>query len=388
MSSALIAVSACSTSPDPAAAPVAEDIAEPDVAADPADVAVDPPVTKYEVGYIQAELVTNSGRKLPFAVWYPAADGAGDDFFRYLALISSTAVRDAQIADGSFPLVVFSHGNQGLKEQSVFLMEHLARNGYVVASADHVDNTATTYKADQLAVVAAERPGDVSALIDRFETPDPADPTWFGTHIDLTRIGAAGHSFGGYTTLALAGGVVSVSASLKAFCSAEPNKFVCKLIDLESTEAMNYRDERIRAAVPMAPGAFQLFGDTGIAEIGIPTLVLIGGKDEDTPESTEARPVFDALPPPKFLWSLRDADHYIFTDICEVTDLLDALKERFEYTCNDFAPLDIDVGHELINDIVLTFFNRYLLDDTEAAAGLTRAEAEAAHEQITMIAAP
>ena len=39
------------------------------------------------------------------------------------------------------PLLVFSHGNSGYRQQSTFLTTHLASWGFVVAAPDHVGNT-------------------------------------------------------------------------------------------------------------------------------------------------------------------------------------------------------------------------------------------------------
>ena len=56
--------------------------------------------------------------------------------------VRQAALRDAAPADLSpCPLVVFSHGNSGLRRQSTFLTTHLASWGFVVAAPDHTGNT-------------------------------------------------------------------------------------------------------------------------------------------------------------------------------------------------------------------------------------------------------
>ena len=53
------------------------------------------------------------------------------------------AYLDAEPAlGGPWPIILFSHGNQGIKEQSFFLTEHLASHGYLVVAPDHQYNTA------------------------------------------------------------------------------------------------------------------------------------------------------------------------------------------------------------------------------------------------------
>ena len=50
-------------------------------------------------------------------------------------------IRGLTVAQGRFPLVVFSHGYGGLRTQSSFLTAHLASWGFVVAAPDHLTVT-------------------------------------------------------------------------------------------------------------------------------------------------------------------------------------------------------------------------------------------------------
>src|SRR4051794_10409584 len=101
----------------------------------------------YPVGITTLEL--EGGVKVE--VWYPAAHGpVGKDSYdlrkivpqgiRDLltadtpAIFTIDAARDAALADGTFPLVLFSHGYTGIRQQSTFLTSHLASWGMVVAA--------------------------------------------------------------------------------------------------------------------------------------------------------------------------------------------------------------------------------------------------------------
>jgi len=57
-----------------------------------------------------------------------------------------------------------------------------------------------------------ERPQDLSIMVDRL-----LDDPIFGPRIDLRRVGAAGFSIGGYTALALAGGMLDLHALQAAY---------------------------------------------------------------------------------------------------------------------------------------------------------------------------
>jgi predicted dienelactone hydrolase len=118
------------------------------------------------------------------------------------------SVRDARVRDGVFPLLLFSHGNGGMRSQSPFWCEHLASHGYIVVAPDHTGNCAATAIDGNLVVfdeskrkqAAEDRPKDISFLIDVMDRLNKGGDSRFLGRIDLDRIGMAGHSFGGYTS--------------------------------------------------------------------------------------------------------------------------------------------------------------------------------------------
>ncbi|MFM8266846.1 MAG: hypothetical protein ACKOA2_02380 [Ilumatobacteraceae bacterium] len=87
-------------------------------------------------------------------VWYPAVDGTTGvasydvrdflpDAIRALLTVDIVAgteypgSRDVAVADGRFPVVLFSHGFTGIRMQSTFLTSHLASWGMIVVAPDH-----------------------------------------------------------------------------------------------------------------------------------------------------------------------------------------------------------------------------------------------------------
>ncbi len=116
-------------------------------------------------------------RSLPVRLWYPATEGASGPSTQWLAdsdvrlpllstraglpswflsharLFEGNAITGADLAqptstDGSWPVVVFSHGRGGFKEQNTFLAEALAANGYVVVAPDHTGGAFAASLAD------------------------------------------------------------------------------------------------------------------------------------------------------------------------------------------------------------------------------------------------
>ena len=115
-------------------------------------------------------------RPLVADVWYPAdADAVGDpsvyQFIPGIEFASESALAEVPVAaDGPYPLVIYSHGSGGLRYVASFFTELLASHGFVVASVDHVGNTAVELVAggdvdrDQ---IAYDRVLDVEFLIDQ-----------------------------------------------------------------------------------------------------------------------------------------------------------------------------------------------------------------------------
>jgi hypothetical protein len=108
--------------------------------------------------------VSDPPRRTIVRVWYPARSGSGfrrarrldrqqaaaaREFFDILGMGTYTfladglghtmtnARQDAPAADGSFPLLLFSHGYYGDVSTNALLMETLASRGFVVASISH-----------------------------------------------------------------------------------------------------------------------------------------------------------------------------------------------------------------------------------------------------------
>jgi predicted dienelactone hydrolase len=164
----------------------------------------------FDVGYKVEKI---SGRTV--AVWYPSTDS--EKSIKYTSDFSGSVAKDGSLRTdcGKFPLVVFSHGYAGCSLQSVFFTEQLARNGYIVAAPDHNDASCSASGGAASPNFGSEpslfepqkwtesnytdRKNDVQNVISSL-TKDGT----FGNQIG--KIGVAGHSLGGYTAAALAGG--------------------------------------------------------------------------------------------------------------------------------------------------------------------------------------
>lgn len=239
------------------------------------------------------------------------------------------------------PVVLFSHGLGGSRENSPYLGEHWARRGYVAVFLQHPGSDEAVWKGQPaserlLAMTSAAslenfllRVRDVPAALDALEVWHRTTTHPLAGRLDFGRVGMSGHSFGAVTTQAVSG---------QGFALAGP-----------------FTEKRIRAAVLMSPSVPRR-GDPkrAFSEVEIPWLLLTGTHDEAviggaTPESRLG--VYPALPPGgKYELVLHGAEHSAFSD----------------------RPLPGDREarnpnhHRAILALTTAFWDAYLRDDTAA----------------------
>jgi predicted dienelactone hydrolase len=319
----------------------------------------------YAVGHDTISIPDPStGKTITADLWYPAADGAQGSFARYSLLPtayfdSKVAIEDAPIhSAGGFPFVVYSHGSGGQSFVASFLTEDLASHGYVVLSANHDGNTA----ADQLLGNSVSqdvndflRPNVVKAEIDwalaQSSGKASAYPALKGA-IDEARIGLVGHSYGGYTALATAGGHSGPAGTIAP-------------------------DPRIKAVVGQAPYTRRL-SDAELTGIKIPVMLMVGTKDITTPLELDSQRPFDLITgPPVVLAVMTDAAHQSYTDVCmyldEIPKLPDApalvataIKTQAAEGCGpEFMSYARDM--ELSTGLTVAFLNEFLAGTPDAS---------------------
>lgn len=317
---------------------------------------------------------TKRSQSLPVDVWYPATkayegkdfDSATQDRYEMVPGMGDSvqqAVKDAEAKSGQRPLVVFSHGFGGERRQTTFLCCHLASHGYVVAAMDHVGNTAAD-------MISGEGAAGDPRVIERFIQSRPCDVSFVidqmlagrsGLEIIPDQIGMSGHSFGGWTTL-------------KA---------------LET-------DERIRAALPLAPagGFTAMDADNVMAkELSftwkreVPVLYIVAELDSILPLQG-MQDMFNRTPDPKTAVVLLNADHFHFNDAIEQTHdgyksmlgmLAGGMDEDTRHTMETMmAGMKLsselvagDDAYALINGLGLAHFDRELRGSQEAASFLS-----------------
>jgi predicted dienelactone hydrolase len=186
-------------------------------------------------------------------------------------------------------LIVLSHGTGGSEIGHGRLAEGLAGQGYLVAALRHPrDNWQDrSLLHDGPAAYLDERPRQVSRVIDALLR----DPQWkdrIARDGQGPRVGAVGHSAGGYTVLALAGGQPDVSRMARhcdaeraddpIFCSTGRTGPAMASSGVMPAGAAALVDRRVRAVVALAPVGV-VFTAQSLAGIRLP--VAVYGADMD-----------------------------------------------------------------------------------------------------------
>jgi predicted dienelactone hydrolase len=171
------------------------------------------------------------------------------------------------VSRGPSPVVLFSHGLGGSRENNAYMGEHWSDRGYVCVFMQHIGSDVSVWRdapvreRRQALNAAANlenfrlRVEDVRAVIDQLEAWNSDAGHGLRNRMDLSRIGMSGHSFGAHTTQAVSG---------QSFPLVE----------------QRYTDERIDAACAFSPSA-PARGDAGEAfgSVTVPWLLMTGTND-------------------------------------------------------------------------------------------------------------
>ena len=209
------------------------------------------------------------------------------------------------------PLVLLSHGLGGTREVGAYLANCWAERGYVVCAIQHPGSDDSVWRDLPLAermdglrravanpTNAIARPADVSFVIDTL-LAEHERGQGVGAMINPDQIAAAGHSFGAYTVLAVAG-----------------QRF--------GPLARSRGDERVKVVIAMSPQPPAIEASRAYADVKIPILHLTGTHDTSPLDPQGMKPEDRQLAfrgiaaPDQYLVVFEGADHMVFSGVVGV----------------------------------------------------------------------
>lgn len=302
-------------------------------------LSADPVRFTFRSGFRSLSLVDPvDGVRMPLMVFYPT-DSAEER--QRVGPFDMSVARDAEPIAGRRRLVVLSHGNSGAPLLYRDLMAGLARRGFVVAAPEHPFNNRNDNSRSGTVANLGARPRHVRAVADWMVGDSP----WVD-HLDAGGYAAIGHSIGGYTVLALAGG--------------RPQSAPAESPDGRPTPIDVATDERLRALVLMAPALVWFRQPGSLGAVTQPLLMLFGENDHVFPPGYAEMVLTNTLadigrPDRVFHQVVARAGHYSF-----MSPYPEAMRQRSFPPSQDPPGFDREAFQPVLIAQVADFLERYL----------------------------
>ncbi|MDX2230346.1 MAG: hypothetical protein NW220_11960 [Leptolyngbyaceae cyanobacterium bins.349] len=283
-----------------------------------------------------------------------------------------------QLRSGKTPVVILSHGLGSKPEDFARRAQHLASYGFVVALPQHPGSDAGQVQELKAGLSGAyfltsdfiDRPKDISYVIDELERRNQSE---FGGQLDLQSVGVAGHSFGGYGVLAVAGATIDFDFLQqqcdRQFAYLDTSLLMqCRVLQLPR-QAYNFRDPRVKAVFAANPVNYAVFGPKGLGQITIPVMLVGGSDDPATPVVFEQTQSFPLLRSPVKYLALAEGQAHIN---------LANLDAGMTHTLNSIKGLSLASPYVLesyADAMLLAFFESYIAGNSAYQAYMQSAYA-------------
>ncbi|WP_129142058.1 alpha/beta hydrolase family protein [Modicisalibacter coralii] len=260
------------------------------------------------------------------------------------------------VLEGRHPLAIVSHGSGGSYLSYKDIAISLARSGFIVGMPLHphdnyLDNTSAGSAANYI-----NRPRQITLAIDKLlGTPG------LNTYIDPEKIAVLGHSVGGYSAIAAAGGIGDTRRLIET-CNKNPwltDPYCAPARDgsLAKTLINSPRDARIKALVLMAPVGILFSAQGALNDVNIPVLLLQAEKDDEVTEPYNADVIAKGLPDKQKLTRkmIHNAGHYSF-----LTSFPEFLEPELGPIAEDPQDFNRVEFQQELGEIIVNYLDRVL----------------------------
>jgi len=311
----------------------------------------------------------NAPREIMVQVWYPAEptrDSVRSQWMQdiksaapaiatyidlpsfalnHLKYVKANAFIDAPpIAENNLPVLIFSHGWAGFKEQNIFQVEELASHGYIVVGINHTYGAILTVFPDGREIprspdalpsgvtqaeydaasnkLVRQWAGDIGFVLDELAALEPnADLGLVAGKLDLGEVGIFGHSTGGGATA--------------EFCAT---------------------DTRCKAALTMDLWGEPVSDDVIAGGLSQPIMLMHSEVWGSAENHARVRTLVDASTGEVLEFTIRNTTHYDFSSLPLLSPLASSIGLK--------GPIEGDLGLEIINTYSVNFFDEYLRGNT------------------------
>ena len=293
-----------------------------------------------------------TGDEFPLTIVYPTNTKSKPVKFGPFQMNLSIGAR---IANKKFPLVIISHGSGGSNWGHRSIAFDLAKKGYIVGLPLHPRNNYRDNSDEGTNNNWLNRPKHIKSAIDSI-----LSNVEFFNNIEKNKIAVVGHSAGGYTALALAGGIGN-SEHIINLCKEKPkiNQNFCSLAKSNSTKPIELKglsDSRVKAIVLMAPVGLLFQSDDALKQVKIPVFLMRAEKDKELVEPYHSELIAKKIRKQLLSYQIiPNAGHFSF-----ITPFPEVLKSKLGDVADDPEGFDRVAFHKQLGNSIATYLGKVL----------------------------
>lgn len=290
------------------------------------------------------------------AIWYPSTAQDTPSLYANNPVFEGVEAHlDAPVSPGRYPVILFSHGMGGTDRAQAWLGAALAERGAITVMVNHPNSTWGDFDMSE-GVAHWTRAQDMSAALNAV-----LDISDFSNSLDMSRVMAAGFSYGGWTALSLGGATGNHSGFIEA-CTTNPEIEPCQVLLSDEVNVQgidpeiwnsSYTDDRVTHVAAIDPGLVWGLEQSDVADL-LPKTLMIGFGDErdrllgtDFDQSGLASHLGD-----RRIERLDPAYHFSAMPICTPSGEAILAEENDDPVCTDPAGSDRAAIHARIINLI------------------------------------